>query len=117
MCFVRARNMLRLKGTALARFEIRKSPSFRVDVSNLLIALCVDGPDALASGCTHGFLEVAVQAVPRTGCTIADAVCLIHGLGAVGGLVFAVEVGEGLGEAVAEAMFVVECDGGLDHIV
>ena len=109
--------MFRLIAAGLASPEIRESACFVMDISDLPVALGVDFADSLTGRSTDGLLEVGVQSVPCGRGFVGDAVGLVHGLGAVGRLVLSVEVGQGLGEAIAEAVLVVERDSRLDHVV
>lgn len=72
-----------------------------------------------ASGGAGSLLKVRAQpgedAVRERGGTLSDAVALVSGLGAVGGVVFAVELGELVEEACRNTVLVVKLDSALDR--
>ena len=109
--------MLRLILGRLASLQIRKTPCLSMDIPNLLVAHDVERPDLLPRRRPHRLLVVVAQTVPRGARLVGDAVGLVDGARLVGGFVLAVEVGQRLREAVADAVLVVERDGVLDHLV
>lgn len=95
---------------ALAALQIGQTPSLGVDVPHLPIALRVKGRELLARRRVDGFFEVRIDAAPAHGGFVGDSVAGIEALGAVAGLVLAVELGERIGEARGDAVLVVERD-------
>ena len=61
-----------------AGFEICQPSRLIVNVSNLSITLDVEVPDLLSSRSAQRFLEVAVQAAPRTHSGVCDAIGLVN---------------------------------------
>ena len=88
-----------------------------MNVPYLLIALGVETGEFLTGRGAEGFLKVRVQAAPTLGCFVSDAVARIEALGAVGSFEFLVELRQYRGEAVRDAVLVVEGDGALDGFV
>lgn len=81
-----------------------------MDVADLLVRLRVKSRDALARRRLEGLFEIARQAAPGLAGLVADLVGLVDAAGAVCSLDLVVEGGEGVGEAVRDAMFVVQRD-------
>lgn len=88
-----------------------------MDISNLLIALCVEACESLPGRRTHRFLEVRVDAPPSRSRLISDAVALVKTLGAISRLVFGVELCKSVGEAIGDTVLVVKGNGTLDRRV
>ena len=109
--------MLRLILGRLASLQIRKTPCLSMNIPDLLVAHDVERPDFLPRRRPHRVLVVVAQTVPGAACLVGDPIRLVDGAGLVGGFVLAVEVGQRLREAVADAVLVVERDGVLDHLV
>lgn len=88
-----------------------------MDITDLLIGLCVKLTQLAAGGVLESLLEVRVQTAPASESLVGDLVALVDALGALGGVVLLVEVAQGGGEPRGEAMLLVQGDGLLDGIV
>jgi hypothetical protein len=88
-----------------------------VNVEDLLLALLVELAETLTGGRAGSLLEVGAQALPSLVGLVGDAVLLVHGLGALGGVVLLVEVLQGLCEAVADTVLLVHLDGALHDLI
>jgi hypothetical protein len=85
-----------------------------VNITDLLISACIEIHKFLSSRRSNGFLIIRVQAFPNAIGLVGYAIGFIESLCLVGRLVFSVEVREGVGEAVGDAMLVIESDGALE---
>lgn len=103
--------------TGLAPLEIRQTSSFSMNVADLFVALGVECCQLLSSRCVDGLFEVRAQSGPSATSLLGDTIAGVDALGTVGGLVFVIEVRKGSGEAIRNAMFVVESYGSLDGVV
>lgn len=88
-----------------------------MDIAHLLISLDVEVAQLLAGGVFEGLLEVGVQAAPARRGLGGDLVVLVKAAGALGRVEFLVEIAQGGGEAVREAVLLVQGDGLLDGVV
>lgn len=102
---------------ALAALHVGQTACLGVDVTDLLVALSVKGKQALTGWGTESLLKVRVQATPPGHRFLGDTVVGIDILGLLGRLVFAVEVGQSVGETAGDAVLVVESDGALDGVI
>lgn len=94
--------------------DVSQAASLGVDVLDLARALGVE-VDNLASGVGGGgLLKVRVETGEEVVGAVGDAVALVGGLGAVGGMVLLVEVLNGGQEARRNAVLGVEVNGVLD---
>lgn len=88
-----------------------------VDVEHLLLALLVEPTQLLARGCAVLLVKVGRERVPCRVHLGGDGVLGVGGLGLLRRLVLGVEVLEGVGEAVGDAVLLVEGQGALDYVV
>ena len=102
---------------ALAALDIRQTSCFGVDILHLLVALRVEGRQLLPRRCVHRLLEIAAQPRPSPSRFLADPIVSVDALGLVRGLVLGIEICEGGGEAIGDAVFVVEGNGALNGVV
>jgi len=102
---------------ALAGLKIRKVTGLIVDVHDLLITLLVEHANTLTRWCAKRFLEVGAESLPALLSTLRDTVLLVHSLGALGSLVFAVKLKQGLVEAAADSVLLVESKSSFDSFV
>lgn len=101
----------------LARLEVGKVAGLVVDVKDLLATLVVEVSELLASGGTHGLLEVGVQARPGSNALVSDTVLLVEALGLCRGLVLGIELLESGGEAGADTVLLVKSKSTLNGLV
>ena len=114
----------------LPGLQVRQAARFGVDVPYLLVALRVERRQLLARGRAEGFFEIGCHAPPARARFFAqsvagvdafrllgNAVAGVQAFGFVARFVFGVELAEGVGEARAHTVFVVQSDGALDRIV
>lgn len=88
-----------------------------MDIAHLLIGLNIKVAQLLARGGLQGLLEVRAQAAPAIGCLSGDLIVVIDALGALGGIVLLIEVGERGREAVRDTVLLVQRDRLHDGIV
>lgn len=86
-------------------------------ITDLLVALGVEGMETLTRGSAKGFLEVRVQATPTGLDLLRNTVVGINVLRLLGRFVFAVEVGQSAGEAIGDAVLAVESESTLDGLI
>ena len=86
-----------------------------MNVSNLLVALCVETYEFLTSRCSHRFLKVRIDAPPSRSRLVGDTIALVKPLGAIARLVFRIELCEGVGEAIGDTMLIVKGDSTLNR--
>ena len=101
----------------LSSLQVCQSPRLGMDIPNLLITLNVEISDLLARRRPHCLLEIRVETHPCLVCFVGDAVGGVDSPGFVGGLGLVIEIGQGSGESIADAVFVVQGDGILDGLV
>ena len=101
--------------TTLPALQVRQASCLGVNISDLLVALRIEGYEFLASRRAQCFLEVRIEASPSRSCLISDTVALIKVLSAISRLVLCVKLREGVGEAVGYAVLVVKGNGTLDR--
>jgi len=101
----------------LAAPEVGEVASLVVNVHDLLVALGVEGTDALSSRSVESLLKVGAQTAPAGGSFLRDLVLLVDGLSFLRSLVLGVEVGECLLEATADSVLLVDLESSLDGLV
>lgn len=101
----------------LARLERGQVTRLVVHIQDLLLTLLVECTQLLTRRGIGRLLEVRAETLPSFVGASADAVLLVHGLCALGGLETLVELLQGQGEAIANAVLLVEGEGTLDGLV
>lgn len=91
--------------------QLGEAAGLLVDVLDLALAVGVELHQLAAGRGLCSLLEVRGQVREEAGGALGDAVALVGRLGAVAGVVLAVEAGEGVEEAGRDAMLLVEVDG------
>lgn len=106
-----------LAALSLSSFQVCKTTGLGMDIADLLVALRVESRQLLACGCSHRLLEVARHATPSLCCFGCETVIGIQALSLVSSLVFLIKGHQRVGEAGADAVFVIELNGTLEGIV
>lgn len=101
----------------LTSFEICQTSGFSVDILHLLVTLSVKAGQLLSCRCIDCFLEIGAQTSPSAGGFLRDAVAGVDALGPVRSLVLLVECGQSIGEAIGDAMLIVESNSTLNGVI
>ncbi len=102
---------------ALTALHVGQTTSLSVNVTDLLIALSVEGCKFLTGRGTEGLLEIRAQLHPAGLDSLGDTVVGIHILGLLGGVIFAIKILESIGETLGDTVLLVQSEGTLDGLV
>lgn len=101
----------------LSALKVGQMTSLVVDVEDLLVSGLVEASQLLASRGADSLLEVGVQAAPASVGLVGDTILGVDGLCLLSCLVLAVESLQGVGEAAADTVLVIESNCSLDGLI
>lgn len=105
----------------LLSLQVSKTTGLSMNLLDLAATIGVELDNLLASRSVGSLLKVRVETQPEIVGSLSDSIALISGLGAVAGMVLAVETLEGGEETVRDTVLGVELDaalnGGVTHDV
>jgi len=103
--------------TALALLQVSQVAGFVVNIHDGLVALVIESPKLLASGCSLSLVKVTCETSPGAQCLVGDAKLLVHNLRLLRSLCLRIDVLESLEELGAVAVLLIGGEGAFDGLV